>query len=175
MRDVRSDELLRKLGSGIRPAPVSVIRDGGSSPDFDALLRSARRGELSSGRRVRVHVRLVRELTAEQTEDLDRAADAAEVAGVRRLLAITDDDALRIDVPTRETIDARALRSSHRPPLALIDGIDAAVVLRASEDGEEGDDEPAVPLAPGLRENMPGRIRSASLMRCLSGDDPRGD
>jgi hypothetical protein len=181
VRALRSDDLLRRLGSGVRPADgAAAARAGANHPDFRMLLGAARRGEFSSGRSVRGADRLGIELTEDEQAELDRAADAAEAAGAGAMLAVIAGAALRVDVASREAIDARPLRSDPSESPELTTGIDAAVVLSSAQRAAGEDDEDAEPVAPRLRGDAgtigpPARISNASLRRRLAQHDSRGD
>lgn len=179
----RSDDLLRRLGSGVRPAAGAArVRAGGGDLQFQMLLGAARRGELSSGRSVRAGV-LGLELTEEEQRELDRAADAAEAAGASVMAAVIDGAQLRVDIAAREAIDARPLRTDALESPEVMTGVDAVVVLssaqRPASDEAEGE-EREQPVAPRLRSDArsigpPARISSASLWRRLAQHDSRGD
>ena len=98
-----SVDLLRKLGSGVRPdsgpGPAGASSAGGI--DFNALLQKVRSGEVSSGRPVTVASGAGVELSQEQLSRLSIAADAAEASGAHTLLALVDGKALTVDIPSR--------------------------------------------------------------------------
>jgi hypothetical protein len=177
----RSDDLLRRLGSGVRPAAgAAVVRAGANHPDFQMLLGAARRGEFSSGRSVGAAHHLGIELTDEEQRELDRAADAAEAAGASVMLAVIEGAALRVDVAARQATDARPLRTDAPESPELMTGIDAAVVLTSAQRTGDGDEHDAKPVAPRLRTDArtvgpPARFSSASLWRRLAQNDSRGD
>lgn len=169
MRPPDADELLRRLSRGVRPVGVShAPRSATDGPDFTSLLSAARTGAIVSGRRVEIPAQVGIELTRDQRDDLDRAADAAETAGARTLAAIVGRSALLVDVASRRATDARALRVAHEGNAALIDGVDAVVVLTRADEGDETTDAPARTLAPGLRASPATRIANASLLRSLA-------
>ena len=168
MRASDADDLLRRLGRGVRPVGGTASGRGLSeSPDFQALLGAARSGAFRSGRRVRVPYELGVELTEEQQEELDRAGDAAEAAGIDVLAAVIDDRALMVRVRDRAATDARALRDERDGSVVLVRDAQAFVALPATTAGEEGEDGAARRLAPALRAGPPARIASASLLRTL--------
>jgi hypothetical protein len=182
VRSERADDLLRRLGSGVRPAAgAGAWSDAsGGSLEFQRLLRDARRGELSSGRSVRLAPRFGFELTDDEQQAIDRAADAAEAAGASTLLAVLHDAQLRIDVPTREAVEARPLRTEQDDHAGIVTGIDAAVILPPPEPAPDAEDSDAEPLAPRLRADAstigpPGRIESASLYNTLARPGARTD
>lgn len=187
MRGPDAETLLRKLGSGVRRAPGGAATPRADDDGFGWLLAEARRGGFSSGRRVTADAALGVELTDDEREDLDRAADAAEAAGARTLAAVSGRSLLRVDVAGREVVEARELRGEGSDAPELLTGVDAVAALGG---GPEGDDDSIAeadaggaegeaestrerpgprPLAPGLREASPGRLTNASLLRSLGG------
>ena len=165
-------DLLRSLDSGVRPVGGAPRHDPGAL-DFYGLLRSARRGDLRSGRRVSLPLGV--ELTDEQQAELDRAADAAEALGLGRLFAVTDRVSMHVDVPAREVTDAQGLRESAPRHADLVIETDAAVVLPPSPMPDTPDDEAETVLAPRLRASEPNQFGNASLVRVLSQAGPSGE
>lgn len=106
-------DLLRKLGSGVRPdaSSGSASAQGAGGIDFGALLERVRSGEVASGRPVTVSSEAGVELSQEQLSRLSIAADAAEATGAHTLLALVDGKALTIDVPTRSVTGGPAALS----------------------------------------------------------------
>lgn len=96
-------DLLRKLGSGVRPdaGPSAAGAPAAGGIDFNALLQKVRSGEVSSGRPVTVSSEAGVELSQEQLSRLSIAADAAEASGAHTLLALVDGKALTVDIPSR--------------------------------------------------------------------------
>lgn len=169
MRAPDADELLRRLARGVRPiGAVAASRAAGDGPDFTSLLTAARSGALASGRRVEIPAGFGVELTPDEHDDLDHAADAADASGALTIAAIVDGAALIVDIPSRRATDARALRDAQDGPVTLIDSIDAVAVLTRAADAEAGDDAPARTMAPDLREPPATRIANASLLRSLA-------
>lgn len=165
MRWPQSDDLLRRLGSGIRPGLTAALRDTNlDSPDFQALLRSAHQGDLRSGRTVSIDHTLGIDLTEDQSEELTRAADAAEAAGAAVLAAIVDHTALLVDIPSRTVADARPLRVDGTNTVPIVTGVDAAVLLTPTPVPDDDDPEP---VASDLRTPTAGRIGSDALIRSL--------
>jgi len=191
LRGPDAETLLRKLGSGVRRAPGGAAAPRAEDDGFGWLLAEARRGGFSSGRRVTAGASLGVELTDEEREDLDRAADAAEAAGARTLAAVSGRSLLRVDVAAREVVEARGLRGEGADAPELLTGVDAVAALGGGEEGEDDSSDeadgagaegaadegaPAArgrselrPLAPGLRRASPGRLTNASLLRSLGG------
>lgn len=124
-----STQLLRMLGSGVRPAalPHSTIDPKPGSldeADFAELLKQAAHGKLSSNRPVTVEKGVGVELSDTDHAALADAADRAEAAGLRKALVYLGDKALILNVQTR-SITAQA-----DPNSGVLTGIDG--VLRAS-------------------------------------------
>jgi len=87
-----ADDLLRRLGRGVRPiGGAARSRVGADTPDFTMLLSGARSGAYRSGRRVGVPERFDIELSDEQREELDRAGDEAEAGGLGVFAAVVAD------------------------------------------------------------------------------------
>jgi len=133
-------EMLRALGGGLRPQGLpggATARPASESLDFQAMLESARAGDLSSGRRVAPGSGVEADISGEVATALSAAADEAEAAGAARLFALVDERGYEIDVPTR-TIK----RTVNAPDLDRVQvGIDALYVRRAmNTDSEAGDD-----------------------------------
>ena len=168
MRGADADDLLRRLGRGVRPVGGATRgRELSDSPDFQSLLGAARSGAFRSGRRVRVPYELGVELNEDQKDDLDRAGDAAEVAGVSVFAAVVDGLALLVNVRERTAIDARALRDDRDGGVVLVRDAEAFVALAPTPKGDDEDDDAPRRLAPALRAGPPARIASASLLRTL--------
>ncbi|TVQ31259.1 MAG: hypothetical protein EA376_10340 [Phycisphaeraceae bacterium] len=137
-------ELLRLLGSGVRPDGASPMKAGApiEGVDFGSLLKNAEGGGLESGRRVEVPQHLGLNLTDGQISRLSKAADAAEASGAMRMLAMIDGETVVVDIVTR-TVE-QSLGSGDAG--VVLTGIDAAVMIP---------DEPAGPwiLADGTNED----------------------
>lgn len=132
-------ELLRLLGSGVRPvdapAPLRAPIEGA---DFGALLREAQSGALTSGRSVRPARGMEGLLTDNQIDRLSTAADAAEGAGATRLGAIIDGQMVEIDIGAREVVGARSLDEIRgASPEGVMTGVDAVVVVPTEGDPSE--------------------------------------
>lgn len=155
---ISSARLLARLGSGVRPGEGAAR--GSAQGEFAALLERAQRGELRSGRVVTADARFG--IGSAALEALSAAADAAEAAGARSLLAIGEGDAIRVDVAGRRVEERGALEAGR-----VERGADAIVALGAVD----GDGEGAVALhAP------PGWISNRGLFAMLGrvGDGPDG-
>lgn len=95
-------DLLKVLGSGIRPVPSNdPAKAPIESTAFADLLAGVRAGNVSSGQSLSFASGVDAELSADQLSRLSRAADAAEASGSARMLAIIDDQAVTIDVASR--------------------------------------------------------------------------
>ncbi len=102
MMKVNGDDLLKVLGSGVRPAGVEGPGAGGAGAfDFARLLASARGGDVRSGLPVVMDSRLGVELDASGHERLSAAVDRLEAAGAARGVVMIDGHALVVDVAGR--------------------------------------------------------------------------
>ncbi|MBL8744974.1 MAG: hypothetical protein JNK58_01315 [Phycisphaerae bacterium] len=101
-------DLLRQLGSGVRPAaaekPATPIDQAG----FAELLSKVQAGGIASNEPVQVAPGQRIELSTEQLQRLGVAIDAAEAAGHHRVLALIDGQALTIDVPGRMVMESHS-------------------------------------------------------------------
>lgn len=124
-------DMLRALGSGVRPAgadaPATATTIEGAG--FSDLLARVRAGQVSSGQALTVGQGVDAALSSDQMSRLATATDAAEAAGVGRLLAVIDDQAVTIDVSSR-TIE----RVRGWPSAGLMTDIDAAVMVPSDGD-----------------------------------------
>lgn len=153
---IGSVDLLRKLGSGVRPDGNAEASPPNTSAierePFQGLLLRARAGELASGRDVRMAAGGDVEFDQEMMSRLSEAADAAQAAGAERLLAWVDGRVVGVDLGARE---ARAI---DRADGEILTGFDAAVILtRESPD--------AARILPA-----PGALPCASLAEALARD-----
>jgi hypothetical protein len=98
-------DMLRKLGSGVRPADAAATlgraRVGDSG--FADLLRAAESGEITTGRSVQPAKGSDLTLTDAQQARLATLADKAQLAGVSSVLVQTGASWLRLD-PTARTV-----------------------------------------------------------------------
>jgi len=165
--NVRAGDLLRQLGSGVRPdgATPAQGRAPLTSASFADLLGQVRSGVVSSGRPVEVARGADIELNADQLARLARVTDTAEAAGASRLLAMIDGQLLTVDVPAR-TVDGGP--GDAGDVLTDIDAFvavppadgDAGALFGGAEQASSG---PGAML-PGL-----GGLRNASLGGLLEG------
>lgn len=121
-----STDMLRRLGSGIRPGDVGVLGSQGKAPaesqGFDALLKAAQGSAFRSepvklGRGSKV------ELDQDQLRRLGGAVDAAEASGASKLLAFIDGQGVVVDVGSR-TVEGVAKAGN-----AVVNGVDAVVMV----------------------------------------------
>jgi hypothetical protein len=130
---IQASDLLKRLASGVRPDGAdAALRSGAiEAEDFGSLLTAVQTGDIASGRTLQANGALRTTLNDDQMERLSVAADAAEAAGSRRLLAMIDGGAVTIDVPGRrieeysESVSGRVLTE--------IDGFVLVPEGRASE------------------------------------------
>lgn len=129
-------DLLRVLGSGVRP-------DGGASgarpsdgPDFESLLAQARAGSLETGLPVSVADGAGVELDDAQLARLGRVVDRAHAEGASRVVVMMDGMTLDVDVLSRRVLGEADLGGGR-----VLTGIDGLVRLG------EGDDLPGEVLA----------------------------
>lgn len=144
---IHSADLLRLLGSGVRPVgPASGASGAALTPSapFADILSAARSGGIESGREVRYAKGSIGAADARTLAALSRAADAAEASGATRLLAVSGGRAFTIDLTTREIVGERSSQTTD-PAGALFTGVDAVAVL--PDDRAES----APVLAPQLR------------------------
>jgi hypothetical protein len=113
-------DMLRKLGSGVRPeAPAAIGRAGVSERGFADLLRAAEAGEISTGRSVDVEKGANLTLTDAQRARLAGLSDKAQLAGVSRVLVQTGGVWLCLNADARTVSKADAIT-----PNDIITGID---------------------------------------------------
>ena len=178
---INAAQLLQALGSGIVPGGVSKSNSlEGATFDFAALLQKAERGELESGRPVRIDDAAQVDLSPEQIERLNQAADAADVAGARKLFAVIDGLGVVIDVPSRTIEKAVELQNSDADrvlPADVLVGVDAVTIVPGASRTEESGD-PVIQLQ-SARRAAPGgalhQIENQSLLSRLAslfGDPP---
>lgn len=121
-----STDLLRSLGSGVRPAGTKV-ESGAAAIEglrFQDLLDKANSGEIGSGVPVRIAGNAGVKLTDSQLQRLSAAADKAEAQGAARAVVLIDGMALTLDVPVR-TVTGMADTGS----TGVLAGIDAVITV----------------------------------------------
>lgn len=130
-----SSQLLRMLGSGVRPAaiPENASQRAGNGliegAGFADLLKQAEQGKISSRRAVSVEHGAGIELSDADKLALSEAADRAEAAGLRKALVYLDDKALVLDVQTRNIIGKADITSG------VLTGIDGVVKASSNRTG----------------------------------------
>lgn len=150
-----SAELLRMLGSGVRPDGATPGAPSGGAPDFEALLARARSGSLETGLPVSVASGAGVELDGAQLARLGRVVDRAHAEGASRVVVMMDGMALDVDVLSRRVLGRADLEGGK-----VLTGIDGLVNLG------EGEGEAAPVLA------LPGaRPVDASVLKLLAGGD----
>jgi len=116
-------ELLRQLGSGVRPeggsAPTPALSLDGKS--FASLMAEVGAGKISSGRPVGIGPHANVQLTESQLERLASVADAGEASGATRLGVMIDGQVVTLDILTR-------MVESAGDGSAVMTGIDGFVV-----------------------------------------------
>jgi hypothetical protein len=149
-------DLLRVLGSGLRPggeaSPVQPEHGG----DFAALLAQARAGTLDTGMPVTLADGSGVELSESQLERLGGVVDRAHAEGATRIVVMMDGQTLDIDVLSRRVLGPLDVSGGR-----VLTGIDGFVRLGAGDDTQQ----PMLPL-PGT-----GSV-DASLLQLLSRGTP---
>ncbi|MFI4853600.1 MAG: hypothetical protein ACIAQF_01320 [Phycisphaerales bacterium JB065] len=124
-------EMLKKLGSGVRPdgAQKSRRSGGGGTIDFGAMVAAARAGSIRSPRSA-TWQRGEHEDDLERCRDvLEEALDRAEAAGIETLIVALGHRLLRADVPNRAV---EPIESDGHSVLSLLPT--AFLMLRVDED-----------------------------------------
>jgi len=139
MMMIDAHHLLKRLEPAIRPngRAVLALRPSIDTACFDALLASAERGDLASGRRIDLSV-LQTPLQEDLSDRMASIADAAEVAGFARVLVATGDRSVVLDVPGRR-LECELLHADNETLYA----VDAAVRLVDEVDLKETNRAPA--------------------------------
>ncbi len=161
-------DLLRRLGSGVRPDGAGGVTPRPASltqgASFADLLRAAKGGEIETGRSLRLAEGVVgAELSAGQLDRLSQATDRAEASGATRLLALIDGKAVTIDVTTRTALSVADAAAEGRAP--VMTGIDSVVIVPGAGGGAGGAGAEAAHAAPRVR----GLASNAALARLLAG------
>lgn len=148
-------DLLRVLGSGVRPEVSGGADRPAEGPDFQTLLAQARAGSLETGLPVTIADGVGLELSDEQLTRLGRVVDRAHAEGATRIVVMMDGAALDVDVLSRRVLGEADLSGGR-----VVTGIDGFVRL-----GEGDDEEAQVLPLPG------GGAVDASVLALLSGED----
>lgn len=134
-----STQLLRMLGSGVRPAsvPGSAGAKAGNGTiegaGFADLLKQAAQGKMNSNRPVTVDKGAGIELSDADQVALSGAADRAEAAGLRKALVYLGDRAYILDVQSRSITGKADLQSG------VLTGIDGVVKASPALSGAAAD------------------------------------
>ena len=89
-------DLLRVLGSAIRPDGAAAVRAPEDTPVFESLLQQARSGSLETGLPVSIATGAGVELTQPQLDALGRLVDRAHAEGATRMAVLVDGKALDV-------------------------------------------------------------------------------
>jgi hypothetical protein len=170
-----STQLLRQLGSGVRPtdaAPVGLRGPGApgiEGASFGDLLKQAREGGLASKLPVEIAPGANVALSDEQLARLSLAADRAEAAGVKTALVNIDGQRLVLDVHARRVMGVAAPENG---VYLGIDGVmdlgDLRPALSAPAQGSPGGAGTARPASP-LRPPAGTPAQSPSVLNLLAG------
>ncbi|MCC7389944.1 MAG: hypothetical protein IT431_14380 [Phycisphaerales bacterium] len=148
-------DLLRVLGSGLRPDGAAEGVRAADGADFQTLLARARAGSLETGLPVTVADGAGLELSEEQLARLGRVVDRAHAEGATRILVMLDGVALDVDVLSRRVLGEADLAGGR-----VLTGIDGFVRLGEGDDGASG----VLPLPSA------GAV-DASVLAMLAGED----
>lgn len=147
-------DLLKQLGSGVRPDGITPThaRTSIDTANFGQMLDSVRQGQVASERPIVVSGAVADQvkLTDAQLARVATATDAAEAAGVTRMVAVVGGQALTVDVQTRRVEAVGSAASAQ-----LMTGVDAVVFV---PDEAESD---LAPLFGGDRGGVGGLARGA--------------
>ncbi len=167
-------ELLKKLGSGVRPdGSHRRHAQPGPSIDFASLIASARAGEIRSDRPVRWEHQPDLESDERLRPIIEKALDRAEAAGVSRLLIAHGGRLLAADVAQRRisSIDpdgASVLAMKEEAVLFVSELEDGSAQLETLDDIESGTRSAKGNLTPGL-----GWITNRSLGEVVAASQTR--
>ncbi len=126
-------DLLRVLGSAIRPDGAARLRDAGGVEAFDNLLQKAQAGSLETGLPVAVAPGVEVELSEPQLAELSRLVDRAHAAGATRMAVLVDGTALDVDVLSRRVLGELDLADGR-----VMTGIDGVVKLDSDAEALPG-------------------------------------
>lgn len=122
-------DLLRVLGSGLRPESAAPAAQPTSIKDFAALLAQARDGGLDTGLPVSVAGGSGVALDAAQLERLGGVVDRAHAEGATRIVVMMDGRVLDVDVLSRRVLGEADLSDGR-----VLTGIDGFVRLGEDDD-----------------------------------------
>lgn len=126
-------DLLRVLGSAIRPDGAADLRDAGTAEAFDTLLEQAQAGSLQTGLPVSVAAGVGVALDESQLGELSRIVDRAHADGATRIAVLLDGKALDVDVLSRRVLGELDLSDGR-----VMTGIDGVVQLGVDPDSVPG-------------------------------------
>lgn len=162
---VDANQLLRSLGSGIRPGgPDALTRPTSTAVDvaggsFSELLQAVSSGQLSSGAPVTVAKSANLNLSPKQMSRLTAAADRAQAEGADRAVVLIDGMALSLDVATRTITGTVKAAAGGKIPQVLT-GVDTVITVPS-------EDEAAGPVQP-LAKLSTGGLNNPSLLNALA-------
>lgn len=122
-------DLLRVLGSAIRPDGAAQLRDAGVAEAFEKLLEKAQAGSLETGLPVSVASGADVELSELQLGELSRLVDRAHADGATRIAVLVEGKALDVDVLSRRVLGELDLSNGR-----VMTGIDGIVQLGTNAD-----------------------------------------
>jgi hypothetical protein len=156
-------QLLRQLGSGVRPDAIGAGAPAGAQASaFADLLRQARDGTLASTSPVEIAGDAEVSCSDEQLARLSLAADKLEAAGVRTALVTIDGQRLIMDVHARQITGAATAENG------VVSGIDGVMDLGDARAG--GAAAAIAPAASATSASIPaGLAQNQSLMKLLAG------
>jgi hypothetical protein len=125
-------DLLRQLGSGVRPVspplgtPMGPAAQPGQleSAGFADLLAAAKSGGVQTGLNISIAPGAGVTLTPEQLARLSAAADRAQAQGVHEAMVMIDGQALKLDVFTRTITGKADLENGN-----VLSGFDGLMVI----------------------------------------------
>lgn len=147
-------DLLRALGSAIRPDGAGQVQSTAGGEAFESLLLKARSGSLETGLPVTIADGAGVELDGVQMNALARLVDKAHAEGATRMAVLVDGEALDVDVLSRRVLGKLDLADG-----TVMTGIDGVVRL----DTTAG--------ASGLLPTPSAGVVDASLLRLLEQQD----
>lgn len=122
-------DLLRVLGSAIRPDGAAAERPAAGREAFEQLLDDARAGQLDTGLPVSVADGANVELSETQLAALATLVDRAHAEGATRMAVLVDGKALDVDVLSRQVLGELDLADGN-----VMTGIDGVVRLNPPQD-----------------------------------------
>jgi hypothetical protein len=143
------------MARALSPQPSQANKPK-STADFEAMLKLAGEGKVSSEQGVQISGRAGVELTPEQLARVAQAADRAEAAGFSTALVLIDGKALKLDVQTRQIQGTFDAQTSART--AQFDG-----VVTAPAEGE-ADAPQVLPMPGGLSAGGGGNASLAAVL-----------